>query len=502
MESHDVEMQDAAAFTRSNGVPAGAADASAETGPATSEQTDLLRGSFRPTELIQTTTLQKLNWRVLPFTSLIVMLSYMDRGNLGFVAADVCNELKINHAGYGIGVGLFGFGYVLSQVPSNYLIRICGPTLWFAILMVVWGAVASTFSIVQNRLEFYLLRFALGFAEGGTFPGVWYYLTTFYPPMHLTYPYATIEASISISTPLAASIAAGLISLYGFLGFEGWRLLFFVEGLVPIIFGGILYWLLPSSPDQASYLKKEEKEWIRSQQEEDGTSERHILREMAIVLSHRDFWIINVSGLLRGVLLTAAFYWTTLLIAHMLHEGDDEDSDTCAPTDSTSIASVALTAVPFTTCTVLSLFFGYAAAGVRNRPVLAGSIIGVSGVFLVGWVIFRNISFALALISLSLGISCFLVPNAVLVGMVGSYFDKEARATSLALFNSIAGIGMSVGPIVIGYLVDWHGYGIVVTLLGALAILSGGLLFLVRDPLLSQKMNFVGDSNDEDVHIS
>ena len=461
-------------------------------GASGSESAVALLGDRLDEETFATSVFRKLHARVLPFTAFIVMLSYLDRGNLGFVAADVCGELGMNHTRYGIGVALFGVGYITSQIPSNYLLRKFGPILWFAFLLVSWGTVAASFSLVQNLTGFYVLRFFLGVAEGGTFPGVWYFLTIFFPPDRLTFPYSTIEASISIASPLAAPIAAGLLSLDGLFGVSGWRLLFLVEGILPILYGGILFWLLPPSIESASFLSAEEKEYLKEKHpEEDCNETRTLWQEISKVSNNKNFWIIVFNAAIRGMLLTAAFYWTTLIIDEMLNgdDEDEEDDDTCASSKSTTIASVSLTAVPFTIAAIFSLWFGHVTTSVKNRSGLAGCIMATSGFFLYGWVIFRHISLVCALISFSFGISFFISLNALIVGLVGSYYDKETKATALALFNTLNGVGMIVGPIFIGFMVDYQGYSGAITCLAISALIGGLTLLTATDPLTTQKLD-------------
>jgi len=472
-------------------------DVELQNGASSSETADLLSVPPSDMEAHGRDAIRRMNRRLLPFTALIVMLSYLDRGNLGFVAADVCTELEMNHTRYGVGVALFGVGYITSQVPSNYFLRRCGATMWFALLMVTWGLVAACFAFVHNRFEFYILRFLLGVAEGGTFPGVWYFLTVFFPDQYLTYPYATVESAISIASPLASPLAAGLLSMEGIFHVEGWRLLFFVEGVMPILYGGILYWLLPSTPEQATFLTREQKTWLRQQHCTEDLPEQHMVREVNEVIRSKQFWIIVLNALIRGALLTAAFYWTTLIIDHMLNEQEIEDDDTCASSKSTNINSVVLTAVPFTISAVFSLWFGHVTANLKNRSRMAGWFMAVSGVCLYGWVIFRHVSFVMALLSLSFSISFFMSPNALIVGLVGSLFDKQTRATAIALFNSLSGVGMIIGPIFIGYIVDNNGYGLAVTILAAGALVGGVALLAVKDPLVYNTKSDSLDSVEE-----
>ena len=457
-----------------------------EASPST-QATPLLIPTSRDAEAIQQTTLNKLDRRVLPYCLLISVISYIDRGNLGFVAADVCAELNMNHARYGIGVGCFGVGYALSQVPSNYFLRYWGARIWFALLLLSWGLVAGSFSLVQNRYEFYVLRLLLGVVEGGTYPGSWYYLSNFYPEQHLMFPFSAIESSVAVSGPLAAPLAAGLVSLDGLFGIDGWRLLFFVEGIIPIIYALVIYWTLPSTPEEASFLKQDERDWIASQ-ERQGTEERHLLRELKTVLRSVDLWGGILSGMLRGVLYIAAFYWTTLIIDDMLNgDDDDDDDDSCAASNSTDVAAVVLSAVPLGLSAILTLVFGRVASRIGDRSKACIWFTLSSAVFLAGWVIFRNVSFVVALLCIGLAIAGFIISDGLCIAVLSTCFDQETRATGVAAYNAISAVGMAFGPIVLGIVVDNHGYVAGVGLLTGVAVMSAAFMIVVKDPLLKTK---------------
>ena len=438
-------------------------------------------------ELVEQQIVRKLDWHLLPWMSLIVIVTYMDRGILGFVAPELCTELSVTHKEYGIGVALFGIGYISSQVPGNYLIRKWGPRVWFPVLLMVWGVVAAMNVVDQNAIEFYALRLLLGVAGGGTFPSSWYYMSTFYPPGDLTFPYATTAAAVSIATPFASALALGMLHLDGVFGFPGWRLLFFVDGFVPFIYGLLLAWILPTSPEKASFLTSGEKMWIAQQQPEDEEEvvERSLRQEVWYVIRCRPFWICVLFGLARGVLLTAAFYWTALIIAEMLNA--EENDDVCPASDSMNMISVALTAVPFIFCSLACLLFGRITANVKNRPKVGGWMLASSGLLLMSWVIFRRTSIVAAFLCLSLAISCFVCPGALVRGLVGSLFDRETRATAVALYNSTEGAGMILGPAAIGIIVNNEGYGVAVSILAVLALVGGLSMLAIKDPLLSNK---------------
>lgn len=429
------------------------------------------------------TIFQTIYWRILPFTALFVMLSYIDRGNVGFVAADLCQAFGLSNVEYGVSVSLFGVGYITSQIPSNYILRKVGAATWFAVLLIFWGVVAACFSLVKNKVQFYVLRVMLGIAEGGVFPAAWYYLSLFFPQNYLTFPNSTIEASIAISSVLASPMAALCLAIGTRFNVTGWRVLFVFEGVLPILFGIFVFFTLPSTPEKASYLSSEQKQWLLSHQPQDEP-EHNLLQEMGIVFRKLDFYALGTNVFMKGALLTLAMNWTTLIISQIIYGDTHEGHCGNAPTD---IKYVLLTAVPFAIAAVFSLWLGHKTTNSKRRPLIVGSMMICAALFLFGFAFFQEDLPVLALLFLSFADASFMGPNSISVSLVNSYFHKEARATGIAALNTIVGLGMIVGPLLIGYLVEYKGYSITVTVLAAMTFCTGIFLLGFKDPLKDSK---------------
>eukprot|EP00210_Caulerpa_lentillifera_P006323 g6039.t1 len=470
---------------KSNGCQTNGASASSGAGSSSQLDSSLIEASRLEKSDTGITAIRKLNWRIAPLCAAITILAYIDRGNLGFAASKICDELSLTHSEYGLGASLFFVGYVLSQVPSNILLKRLGATRWLAFLLVFWGLTASSLAFVQNTTQFYTLRFFLGFAEGGCFPGVWYYVSTFFPSLYIAFPLALIEASIQLASPVSAPLAAGLLALDGIYGVDGWRLLFFVEGIVPVIFGVSLLWILPSSPLTTSFLTDDEKSWVDSAVKES----RHpvstsIYDQLKTVFSKLAFWGLSFFHFLRFIMLNTGLYWTTLIIDDMLHgDDDDDDDDTCASSKSTGVLAVILTTVPFTMCAAFCIYIGHISSTMKNRPVISGLIGGSGSIFWIVWMVSRHKVFAVALLALGFAISCANMIGALAIGMLTSHFDHDTRAAALAAMNTIGSCGGILGPIVVGHLVDSHGYQVAAIFLAVVALVSGITLVCVDDPL-------------------
>src|SRR5882757_3246219 len=193
---------------------------------------------------------------------LLYVINYLDRVNVGFAALRMNADIGLSSAAYGLGAGLFFVGYFFFEVPSNLIMHKVGAKAWMARIMISWGVLACAMAFVQGPGTFYLLRVLLGVAEAGFFPGIVLYLTYWFPRAQR----ARAMSLFMLGIPIASVIGAPLSTLIiangaGFLGFEqGWRTMFFVEGLPAIVMGLVLLALLPSRPADARLLRPEEAE--------------------------------------------------------------------------------------------------------------------------------------------------------------------------------------------------------------------------------------------------
>src|ERR687894_1104246 len=179
---------------------------------------------------------RKAMWRLLPFLGLCYLLNYIDRTNVGFAALTMNADLGLSSAAYGLGAGLFFIAYFFFEVPSNVILHKIGARIWIARIMVTWGIVASATAFVQGEISFYVVRFLLGVAEAGFFPGIILYLTYWFPRAQRAKVVALFFLAVPLSSVIGGPISTLLIQYGdGVLGFSaGWRLMFFAEGVPSI----------------------------------------------------------------------------------------------------------------------------------------------------------------------------------------------------------------------------------------------------------------------------
>jgi len=208
--------------------------------------------------------------RLIPIIGVGYGLAYMDRVNISYASLQMNQDLHFSASVYGFGAGLFFIGYALCEVPSNLLLLRFGARRWLARIMLTWGVLAASMMFVRNPLEFNVLRFFLGVAEAGFFPGVIYYLTLWFPARMRARAVSRFYIALPLSSTVMGSLAGWLLGLRGVLGLAGWQWLFLAEGLPAALFSLVIIKMLPDGPANADWLTNDEKQWLRGQLEADG----------------------------------------------------------------------------------------------------------------------------------------------------------------------------------------------------------------------------------------
>jgi ACS family tartrate transporter-like MFS transporter len=245
--------------------------------------------------------LGKASWRILPLLALGYGFAFIDRVNISFAAPSMTRDLHFNAAIYGLGAGLFFLSYALLEIPSNLILLRLGARRWIARIMITWGLLAAGMMLVRTPLQFYVMRFLLGVAEAGFFPGVIYYLTQWFPAEARGRAITRFYVASPLSTVVMGGVAGSLLGLQGRLGLSGWQWLFLVEGLPAVLMGVAILFLLPDAPASVAWLSPDEKAWIARKLAADFTSpERQLDRGLwravlnPIVLA---FALVNVVAL-------------------------------------------------------------------------------------------------------------------------------------------------------------------------------------------------------------
>jgi ACS family tartrate transporter-like MFS transporter len=203
-----------------------------------------------------------LTWRLVPFLFLLYIVAYLDRINLGFAALQMQQQLGFTDSMYGLGAGIFFAGYFLFQVPSNLVLVKVGARRWIAVLMVTWGIVSASMSLVEGPRSFYALRFLLGAAEAGFFPGVILYLRTWFPARARARTVAMFMTAAPLSGVVGGPLSGALLGLQSRGNIAGWQWMFLLEGFPAILLGGLAWIYLVDGPSLAPWLPPEQKRWL------------------------------------------------------------------------------------------------------------------------------------------------------------------------------------------------------------------------------------------------
>jgi ACS family tartrate transporter-like MFS transporter len=215
-----------------------------------------------PEDEIAVRATAKIAWRLLPLIALAYGISYMDRVNIGYAARSMTLDLHFSAAVYGFGGGLFFVSYAAMEVPSNLILERVGARRWIARIMVTWGLIAMGMMFVKTPLQFYAMRFALGLAEAGFFPGVMFYLMRWFPARERGRAVSRFYVAYPLSQVVMGAIAGALLNLQGVGGLSGWQWLFVIEGLPAVLLGVAIFFILPENVYEARFLSDEEKDAV------------------------------------------------------------------------------------------------------------------------------------------------------------------------------------------------------------------------------------------------
>jgi len=255
--------------------------------------------------------IRKASLRLVPLIALGYCAAFIDRTNLSFAELPMSAALGFSKLVYGTGAGVFFIGYALCEVPSNLLLVRFGARRWLARIMFTWGLLAIGMMFVRNAPQFYALRFLLGMAEAGFFPGVVFYLTQWFPPEHRARTISRFYIALPLSSTVMGSVAASLLSLNGRLHLAGWQWLFLIEGLPPLLLGIVFLRLLPNKPSEAPWLTPPERAWLedrlaKSESHAGSHSSPNLLRDLITTLT--DVRVL-LLGLFFLCVLTVLYAW-------------------------------------------------------------------------------------------------------------------------------------------------------------------------------------------------
>ncbi|WP_313384595.1 MFS transporter [Pantoea sp.] len=251
-----------------------------------------MHASTAPSEL-ERETVRRVVWRILPFLIVCYLIAIIDRGNIGMASLQMNEDLGLSKAIFGLASSLFFVGYFLFEVPSNLAMQKVGAKIWISRIMITWGIVSVCTAFVESSEMLYLLRFLLGAAEAGFFPGVLLYLTYWIPAKYRARVIATFMVAIPAANFIGSPISGAILSLDGWLGMRGWHWLFILEGVPAVLLGVAAFFILSNRPDNANWLTSEQRNWLSSTLAAEN-AQRKAIGHISLwqLLRHKHIWVM------------------------------------------------------------------------------------------------------------------------------------------------------------------------------------------------------------------
>ncbi len=408
--------------------------------------------------------LGKVTRRLVTFSFVCYVIAYIDRVNVSFVNAVLQKKLGLTNEEFGWGAGLFFLGYFLFEIPSNLILERFGARRWIARIMIVWGFVSMAMALVTGRQSFDVVRFLLGVAEAGFFPGIVLYLTYWIPARERARNGALFMMAAPVAILVGAPLSEALLQLDGWLGLEGWQWLFVLEGLPAVLLGIAALYVLTDKPEQAQWLAPDERAWLsekmaseQAQRGKHGAALRDLLNPKLILLCL--FYFMNTT-VTYGI-----FLWLPRMIEEALGR-----------------RSFVLVMIPFAFALVGMYLIGRHSdkTGERKGHVAASALLAAVGLLIAA---FSQSNVALLVASLAI---CQIGQRAVqptFWTIPPLFLGGTAAAAGIALINSVGNLGGYLGPWAMGALRDLtHGYTGGLLLLAALLTAQAVLVWSLRLP--------------------
>jgi ACS family tartrate transporter-like MFS transporter len=378
---------------------------------------------------------RKITMRLIPFMVLLYIMSYLDRINVSFAGLEMNRDLGFSETVFGFGAGIFFIGYCLFGVPSNLMVQRLGARTWISMIMIVWGFVSTVMAFVRGETDFYVLRFLLGVAEAGFFPGMILYLTYWFPQKERAFAVGRFMAAIPVAGILGGLISSQVLKMSGFMGLAGWKWLFILTGLPSVFLGMIAYFYLTDLPAQARWLSTEEKELLAQRLQEDKAKQSvDVPNTTSQALRNPLVWRLALTYFC----LTLGMYGFQLWLPQIVKAIDRSDDSTTA----------LLTVIPavFQALGMILMAWHSDRKAERRWHFAASISLAAIGLLLAGSI--QNPMLALAALSLTaFGIWGTVGP---FWAIPTSMFSAEAAAAGIALINSVGNLGGFAGPYLIG----------------------------------------------------
>ncbi len=424
-------------------------------------------------EALEKRTYSKVFWRIVPFLMLCYVIAYLDRVNVGFAKLQMSQDLGFSEAVFGLGAGIFFLGYFFFEVPSNLLLHKVGARVWIARIMITWGILSGCFMFVESVTSFYILRFLLGLAEAGFYPGVILYLTYWFPAHRRARIIAVFMSAIPVAGIFGNPLSGWIMdSFQGAMSLQGWQWMFLIEAIPAVVIGILVLFWLDNSIQKAKWLNDEEKALLQRAVDEDqaqANSGPHSVK--GVFLDARMWWMAGIYfAFVMGQY--AITFWLPTLVKATGVVGNFRIG--------------ILSAIPFLCAIVAMNLVGRSADNQRERRwhLIVPAMMGAIG-FAVSASYTQNT--AISLLFLSLAAAGVLTCAPLFWSLPTAFLSGTAAAAGIAAINSVGNIAGFVSPYLIGTLKDMTGStAIGMYVLSVVLVLGAFAVWLVPRKLVNR----------------
>jgi len=434
------------------------------------------------TEMVERSAIRKVYIRLLPIALLMYFLCYVDRINVGFAALTMRGDLGMSATGFGLAAGTFYWGYFIFEVPSNIIMEKVGARLWIARIMITWGLLSGATALATGPQSFAVIRFLLGVAEAGFFPGLVLYFTYWFPSRH----HARIVSSFLVGLPVAVAAGAPLSTAFlyldGVLGLRGWQHMYLMEAVPTVLIGFVVLFVLDDKPEQAKFLTNEERTWLAGtlaaeRRAKEAVQRYSLLQGMldpkVLLLSLNYLGIVTAS---LGMLIFIPQIIKSLGVTSNMTVGW-------------------LTMIPYVCATIALVGWGYVSdrMGERRWNLFWTCVVATLGLLIAGF----TMGTWWALVGLTIAACGFYGSKGPFWAMPPMFLTGPASAAAIAWINSIGNLGGFFGPWYVGFMRDTTGsyagglyglalFGFVAALICALSLKIPDNSVPASEPLGSQ----------------
>jgi MFS transporter, ACS family, tartrate transporter len=387
---------------------------------------------------IASRAITKISWRLLPLIALAYCIAYIDRTNVGFAALTMNKDLGLSAYVFGWGAGIFFFGYFLFEIPSNLVLERIGARIWIARIMLTWGIISALTAFATGPVSFLVIRFLLGVAEAGFFPGMILYFTYWYPAEYRGRVISTLFIAQPVANALASIASGAILGMDGVLGYKGWQWVFILEALPAVVLAVVIWFVMTDRPEVADWLAPDERDWLESRlQEERRGIDRH--GQLSLFQGLCDPRVLTLSAI---YLASVTANYGIVFFMPQIVKG----------MGLSNLMTGFVSSVPYIIGTIGLIAWGYSSDHFHERRwhLIIASVVAAAGLVVAGW--FGSSFWALA--GMSAATIGIYGSRAAFWPMPSLFLTGTAAAGAIALINAVGNLGGYVGPFVVGWIKD------------------------------------------------